>query len=86
MTFLKKSLLATAAGAAVLTLSAVSASAAIVCSGNVCWHSPERYDYPKSARIVIHDDDWKWKKHERYKWREHHGKGYWNDDHWVEFH
>lgn len=86
MTSLKKTLLAVSAGAAVLTLSAASASAAIACVGPVCWHSHERYEYPPSARVVVHDDDWKWKKHEKYRWREHEGRGYWRGDHWVEFH
>ena len=29
-----------------LALSTLGASAAIVCSGNVCWHAQESYDYP----------------------------------------
>ncbi len=41
-----KVLLGTAMGAGMLALSAVSASATIVCSGNVCWHATERYEYP----------------------------------------
>jgi hypothetical protein len=86
MTLLKKSLLAASTGAAVLTLSAACASAAVVCAGPVCWHTHERYEYPPSARVVVHDDDWKWKKHEKYRWREHEGRGYWRGDHWVEFH
>jgi hypothetical protein len=34
-----KVLLGTAVGAGMLALSAASASATIVCSGNVCWHT-----------------------------------------------
>lgn len=83
MTLLRKSLLAAAAGAAVLTVSAVSASAAIVCSGRVCWHTSERHQYPSHARVVVHDDNWRWRRHERYQWREHDGRGYWNGSHWT---
>ena len=83
MTLLRKSLLAAAAGAAVLTVSAVSASAAIVCSGRVCWHTSERHAYPAHARVVVHEDNWKWGRHERYQWREHEGRGYWNGGRWT---
>jgi hypothetical protein len=83
MTLLRKSLLTAAAGAAVFTLSAASASAAIVCSGRVCWHTSERHEYPSHARIVIHEDNWKWGRHEHYKWREHEGRGYWNGNRWT---
>jgi hypothetical protein len=82
MTLLRKSLLAAAAGAAILTVSAVSASAAVACSGRVCWHTSERYEYPARARIVVHEDNWKWGRHERYRWREHEGRGYWNGSRW----
>ena len=82
MTLLRKSLLAAATGAAVLTVSAVSASAAIVCSGRVCWHTSERHHYPAHARVVVHEDNWKWGRHERYRWREHAGRGYWNGSRW----
>jgi hypothetical protein len=56
---LKASLVCTALGAGMLALSGVNASAAIACTGNVCWHVQERYDYPPSARIVVHEDDWR---------------------------
>ena len=42
-------------GVGILAFSALSASAAIVCSGNVCWHVQERYSYPPSAGVVIHE-------------------------------
>jgi hypothetical protein len=83
MTLLRKSLLAAAAGAAVLTLSAASASAAIVCSGRTCWHTSERHEYPARARVVVHEDNWKWRRHERYRWREHEGRGYWSGSRWT---
>jgi hypothetical protein len=34
------------------TVSAVSASAAIVCSGRVCWHTHERYEYPRHLGLL----------------------------------
>jgi len=71
-------------GACVLSFSAVSASAAVVCTGNVCWHTKEKYEYPAEARIVVHDDDWKWRKDEKYDWREHEGRGYWKGERWEE--
>jgi len=85
MTGLKRSLLGAAAGAAVLALSAVSASAAIVCTGNACWHTSERYTYPAEARVIVHPDNWKWGPSEHFSWREHTGRGYWRGDAWTEF-
>jgi hypothetical protein len=54
---IRKLILTAAVGASVLALSALNASAAIVCSGNVCWHTQERYDYPTDARVIVHPDD-----------------------------
>jgi hypothetical protein len=76
MTLLSKTTLGVLA-AGVLALPASSVSAAIACTGNVCWHTPERYEYPPEARVIIHPDDWHWRRHERYFWREHEGRGYW---------
>jgi hypothetical protein len=78
-------LLVAAATASVLALSSMGASAAIVCTGNTCWHTTERYDYPSSARVTVHPDTWKWGPTEKYVWREHEGRGYWNGDRWTEF-
>ena len=83
MNGLSKALLATAAGASLLALSAATASAAIVCSGNTCWHTHEHYDYPASAKIVVHEDNWRWGRHEHYRWREHRGRGYWSGSRWT---
>jgi hypothetical protein len=85
MTPLKKTLFGAAAGAALLTLSAVSASAAIVCSGSVCWHTHETYVYPPTAGVIIHPEDWRWGPSEHYMWREHEGRGYWQGDRWNEW-
>jgi hypothetical protein len=78
--------LATAAiGAALLAGSAVSASAAIACSGNVCWHTHETYAYPPDSRVITHEDDWRWGPSEHYTFREHEGRGYWRGDRWTEW-
>ena len=47
-------------GASILALSAASASAAIVCSGDVCWHTQEIYRYPGEAHVIVHPDNWRW--------------------------
>jgi hypothetical protein len=65
--------------------SAVSASAEIACNGDVCWHVKDRYEYPPTAKIIIHPDDWKWEPSEHYSWREHEGRGYWRGDRWTEW-
>jgi hypothetical protein len=50
MTLLSKTTLGGVLAAAVLALPASSVSAAIACTGNVCWHTPERYEYPPSDK------------------------------------
>ena len=80
---LKKTLIATAVGATVLAFSSIGASAAIVCKGHVCWHTTEALTYPPTARIVVHEDNWKWGPHERYGFREHEGRGYWEGRRWT---
>jgi hypothetical protein len=80
---LTKVLLGATAGAAILASSVMTASAAIVCSGNVCWHVHERYNYPPNASVVIHDDDWR--AGPGITFREHPGRGFWRDDRWEEW-
>ena len=82
MTSRSKTLIGALVGASALALSAASASASVACVGNVCWHTHERYEYPAHTRVVVHDDNWKWGRHEHYRWREHEGRGYWNGRHW----
>jgi len=72
-------------GAGFLAMSAVSASAAIVCNGNVCWHANELYEYPPEARVIIHPDDWRWGSGETFVFREHPGRGYWRGERWMEW-
>ncbi len=85
MTVLSKILLAAATGAGILALSTLGASAEIACNGGVCWHTHARYDYPPSAGVLIHPDNWRWGPTEHYSWREHEGRGYWHGDHWMEW-
>jgi hypothetical protein len=40
------------------------------------------FRYPPEARIIIHDDDWKWGPSEHFRFREHEGRGYWRGDRW----
>ncbi len=80
-----KILLGAAAVLGFVAASAVSASAAIICSGSVCWHTTERYEYPPDARVVVHEDTWKPAADAHVTWREHPGRGYWREDKWVEW-
>lgn len=85
MKILSKALLGAALGAGVLALSGMSASAAVVCNGNVCWHTHEAYEYPPTAGVIVHPDDWRWGSSDHYAWREHEGRGYWHGDSWMEW-
>jgi hypothetical protein len=82
---LSKTLLGTLMGAGVLALTMASASAAIVCSGNTCWHVKESHQYPSDARVTMHEENWKWGPSDKYAWREHEGRGYWREDKWITF-
>jgi hypothetical protein len=72
-------------GAWGFALSSAPASAAVVCSGEVCWHTHESYDYPPNARVIVHPDDWRWKSDEHFSWKEHEGRGYWHGGDWDTF-
>ena len=84
MTSVTKILLPLTVSAGVLAFSALSASAAIVCTGPVCWHTHEAYEYPPTAGVVVHPDTWRGGPGEHYSWREHPGRGYWHGDRWME--
>ncbi len=85
MRAMNKHLLGVAIAGSVLALSAAGASAAIACSGDVCWHTHTVYHYPPDARVVIHKDNWHWGPREHFTFREHEGRGYWRGDSWTEF-
>jgi hypothetical protein len=80
MSVLTKAAIATAA---LLTVSTTGASAAIVCSGDVCWHTHEAYTYPPEAKVIVHEDNWRWGPSEKYTFREHEGRGYWSGSRWT---
>ena len=81
-----KTFLIGAAGAAALGFTMSNASAAIVCDGDGdCWHTHADYDYPASAGIVVHPDNWAWNAGDHYRWHEHEGRGYWHGDDWMPF-
>jgi hypothetical protein len=82
MATLNKTLIAAAMGAGILAFSTMNASAAIVCNGDVCWHSHETYAYPPSAHVIIHPDSWRWGPSEHFSFREHAGRGYWEGGRW----
>jgi len=85
MTPLSKTLFGAAVAAGIAAFSGVNASAAVVCTGPVCWHTQQAYDYPPDARVTVHPDDWRWGAKENYSWREHEGRGYWHGDRWMEW-
>ncbi len=69
-----------------LAFSATAASANIVCNNEGdCWHVKGKYDYRPEWGIVVHPDSWKWARNDKYRWREHAGRGYWHDGRWIQF-
>jgi hypothetical protein len=70
-----------------LAFTATSASAAIVCNEDGdCWHAKEKYDYKPEFGVHVYGDDWKWTDDNKYRWREHEGRGYWGPNGvWIEF-
>jgi hypothetical protein len=77
---------ALAIGVVSLAASTTGASAAIVCNREgECWHVKNRYAYKPEFGIVVHPNNWRWGVHERYRWREHPGRGYWRNGVWIRF-
>ena len=67
-------------------LTVTSVSAAIACNREgECWHVKARYAYHPEFGVVIHPDGWRWGVSERYRWREHTGRGYWRNGVWIRF-
>jgi hypothetical protein len=72
--------------AATFAITTTSASAAIVCNREgYCWHVKHPYAYRPEFGIVVHEDGWRWGHDEHFKWREHHGRGYWRNGIWIRF-
>jgi hypothetical protein len=80
---LRHILSAAAIGTVMVVTSSFSASAAIVCQGNTCWHTHEAYDFPHEAGVVVHEDNWRAGPQEKFNFREHEGRGYWRGGKWV---
>jgi hypothetical protein len=53
MSLLTKGTLGALLGTGVLALSTATSLAAIACSGNVCWHTQERYEYPLKLALLF---------------------------------
>lgn len=71
-----------------IALTTTAASAAIVCnSEGDCWHVRDHYDYQPTFGLTVHEDNWNWEAadHDKYRWREHEGRGYWHNGMWVTF-
>jgi hypothetical protein len=85
MTSVANKLLGAAAGAVVLLGLTLTASADIACSGGVCWHVTEKYEFPGRARVIVHPDDWRAGPREHFVFREHEGRGYWRGRGWTPF-
>jgi hypothetical protein len=73
--------------ASALTMTATSASAAIVCNEDGdCWNAKEKYEFRPEVRLHVYPDEWKWRESDarRYRWREHDGHGYWRGGVWID--
>jgi hypothetical protein len=81
-----KSLSTAVMGAAcALILGASAASAEIVCNREGdCWHVKDHGWIRPEHGLIVYPDSWKWAEHEKYRWREHEGRGYWHEGRWVE--
>jgi hypothetical protein len=69
-----------------VAIGASAASAAVVCNAEgVCWHTRRAYAYRPEFGIVVHPNNWRWGPRDRYRWREHAGRGYWRNGVWIRF-
>jgi hypothetical protein len=67
-------------GASTLGLTSIASFTAVVCNEDgECWHSGD----PAGAGVVIHENNWT--PGERFRFREHEGRGYWRGGNWVEW-
>jgi hypothetical protein len=85
MQTISKMMLASAMACAA-ALCATPASAAVVCNDEGdCWHVKGRAEYKPELKLRVYNDDWKWADHEhdKYRWREHEGRGYWRGGVWI---
>lgn len=69
-----------------LSLTATTASAAIVCNREgYCWHVRRPWAYRPEWGVVVHPNNWRWGPTEHFVWREHPGRGYWRNGVWITF-
>ena len=47
-------------------------------------HVKDKYDYKPEWGIQVYPDTWSWSG-DKYRWREHEGRGYWNKGVWIGF-
>jgi len=86
MTTLTKLTAAALVTGSALTFMTTAASAEIVCNAEgECWHVHHHYEYKPEFGLTVHEDNWHWGADEHYRWREHHGRGYWHNGVWIEF-
>jgi hypothetical protein len=86
-----RSLLTTAAiaalvGAGAVAATSTAASARTVCNNyGDCWHESNQYDYPSVLGVRFHSNRWHSHDH-RYNWRDNHdGRGYYRQGVWIAF-
>jgi hypothetical protein len=61
-----------------------SASARVACNREgECWHVRGDYNYRPEFGLTVHDDGWRWGRHDHYRWHEHNGHGYWRNGIWI---
>jgi hypothetical protein len=83
---MKKIAIAVAAATVGMMAMATSASAAVACNRDgECWHVKNAYKYKPEFGVVVHENNWKWGTGEKYRWREHTGRGYWRNGVWIRF-
>jgi hypothetical protein len=83
---MRKLLLGAAIGVSALAATVGSASAYVACNrAGDCWHTQDRYTYRPAFGVTVHDEGWRWRDHDRYRWREHNGRGYWRNGVWLTF-
>ena len=84
---IKKLLIQTALGAVIgagaLAATATSASAYVACNrAGECWHTADRGFRPGFG-ITVHEDNWRWRDRDHFRWHEHPGRGYWRSGVWI---
>jgi hypothetical protein len=73
-------------GAGAIVTTASPASAAIACNRDgECWHVRGDYEYRPEFGVVVHPNNWRWGHRDRFRWREHEGRGYWHNGVWLAF-